>query len=112
MGYGDLHEGSEQAFTPEGSDQGCMNGAAIFKFSWQTRWGKTHGFKPAQVLLGLPGGRYEWGGRTLPDHLKDAAAQGAGICIWDIPGSRGGPKDGRWGREESWSALKRFKDGT
>jgi len=111
MGYGDLHEASTETFTPEGGREACMNGEAIFRFSWQTNWGRTHGYAPAQVLLGLPGGRYEWGGRTLPDHLKDATAQGAGICIWDIPGVRGGQNDARWGSEDAWTALKRFRNG-
>jgi len=111
MGYGDLYEGSTETFTPEGSNAACMNGQPIFRFSWQTNWGKAHGYQPAQVLLGLPGGSYEWGGRTLVRHLQDAAAQGAGICIWDLPAVRGEPGDARWGSEEAWAALKRFRDG-
>ncbi len=116
MGYGDLYEGSTQTFTPQGSQQVCMNGEYIFRFSWQVSWARKHGFQPAQLLLGLPGGRYEWGeggrGRTLPDHLNEAAAQGAGICIWDVPATLGGTRDSRWGTEEAWTALKRFRAGT
>lgn len=114
MGYGDLYEGSTQTFTPEGGSVPCMSGEAIFRFSWQVNWGKAHGYQPAQLLLGLPGGRFEWGeggkGRTLPAHLDEVAATGAGICIWDVPSARGGSRDARWGSEEAWAALKKFRD--
>lgn len=115
MGYGDLYEGSTESFTPEGGTV-CRNGEAIFKFSWQVNWGKAHGFKAAQILPGLPGGRYEWGqggkGSSLPAHLQEVAAQGAGVCIWDIPGTLGRPGgDQRWGSEEAWTALRRFRQG-
>jgi hypothetical protein len=114
MGYGDLYEGSTQTFTPEGGHDACMNGEPIFRFSWQTNWGKAQGYKPAQLLLGFPGGRYEWGeggtGRTLADHLTEVAAQGAGICIWDIPSTLGMDNDARWGSEAAWAALKRFRN--
>lgn len=116
MGYGDLYEGSTQSFTPEGGHAACRDGEAIFRFSWQVQWGKAHGYEAAQILPGLPGGRYEWGeggkGRTLPAHLDEVAEQGAGICIWDIPSTLGTPTDPRWGSETAWSALKRFKEGT
>lgn len=115
MGYGDLYEGSTERFVPEGGSGGCMDGAAIFKFSWQVDWGTSHGFQAAQILPGLPGYRYEWGsgglGTTLPAHLAEVAAVGAGICIWDIPGTIGGQRDQRWGSEEAWTALKRFRTG-
>ncbi len=115
MGYGDLYEGSTTTFTPEGGGAACMDGAAIFRFSWQVNWGKAQGFDPSQILLGFPGGRYEWGegglGTTLPAHLREAQATGAGICIWDIPATLGGRRDQRWGSEEGWAALKRFRNG-
>lgn len=114
MGYGDLYEGSTESFTPEDGST-CMNGETIFKFSWQVDWGKAHGYEPAQILLGLPGGRYEWGdgglGTTLPAHLREVAALGAGICIWDIPGTLGRPTDPRWGGPNAWTALEKFRNG-
>ncbi|MCC7195829.1 MAG: hypothetical protein IT356_09765 [Gemmatimonadaceae bacterium] len=114
MGYGDLYEGSTQTFSPENGPV-CAGGESIFRFSWQVNWGKAHGYDPAQLLLGFPGGRYEWGqggkGRTLADHLAEVAEHGAGICIWDIPSTLGSPRDGRWGSEEAWAALKKFRNG-
>lgn len=114
MGYGDLYEGSTATFTPEGGTP-CMQGEQIFKFSWQIRWGRAHGFEPAKILPGIPGGRFEWGqggkGSTLPAHLDELAELGAGVCIWDIPSTLGGQRDTRWGSAEAWTALKRFRDG-
>lgn len=115
MGYGDLYEGSTESFTPEGGTEACASGESLFRFSWQVNWGKAQGFEPAQILLGLPGGRYEWGkgglGTTLPDHLNEVRAVDGGICIWDIPATLGGRRDSRWGSEEAWAALKRFRNG-
>lgn len=115
MGYGDLYEGSTESFTPEGGSTACANGESLFRFSWQVNWGKAQGYPPEQILLGFPGGRYEWGkgglGTTLQAHLQEVAATQAGICIWDIPSVIGGSRDARWGSEEAWSALKRFRDG-
>ncbi len=114
MGYGDLYEGSTQTFTPEGGSVPCMSGEAIFRFSWQVNWGKTHGYQAAQILLGLPGGRFEWGeggkGRTLQAHLDETGELGAGIFIRDVPSARGGSRDARWGSEEAWAALKTFRN--
>ena len=74
------------------------------------------GVAPAQVLLGLPGGRFEWGqggkGPTLPAHLDEGADTGAGICIWDVPALGGRGRDPRSGSEEAWKALRRFRNGT
>ncbi len=110
MGYGDLYEGSTATFTP---DQGepCMNGENIFRFSWQVAWARRQGIPAADLLLGLPGGRYEWGRSELPKHLEDATKVGAGICIWDIPSVAGGRRDTRWGSEAAWKALVRFRKG-
>jgi hypothetical protein len=114
MGYGDLYEGSTESFTPDNGEV-CAQGAAIFRFSWQAQWGDQHGIPAAKVLMGIPGGQYEWGkdnGRkTLPEHLKDVEAVGAGICIWDVNGISGGRQDNRWGSEEAWKALKAFREG-
>ncbi len=116
IGYGDLYEGSTESFTPEGQSRQCMGGAAIFRFSWQVSWGTTHGFQPVQILLGLPGGRYEWGsggmGSSLLAHLEEVSAEGAGICIWDVSGISGSVRDPGWGSEEAWSALKKFTNKT
>ncbi len=113
MGYGDLCEGSTETFTPQ-RGKVCARGAPIFRFSWQAGWARKRGIPVAQVLLGIPGGRYEWGKgtakKTLPEHLKDAAATGAGLCIWDVPGIAGGRQDSRWGSEESWEALRAFRE--
>lgn len=115
MGYGDLYEGSTETFVPEGTSQGCMDGAAIFRFSWQAEWGKKAGFKSEQILMGFPGGRYQWGkggrGVTLADHLAEVADQSAGICIWDLPASMGSQRDPRWGSAEGWGVLKQFREG-
>jgi hypothetical protein len=114
MGYGDLYEGSTESFTPEKGEV-CAQGAAIFRFSWQAKWGEQHGIPAAKILMGIQGGQYEWGkeaGRkTLPEHLKDIEAVGAGICIWDVNGIAGGRQDDRWGSEEAWNALKAFREG-
>jgi hypothetical protein len=113
MGYGDLYEGSTEVFTPDKGTP-CRPGETIFRFSWQVAWGTSHGFQPGQILLGLPGGRFEWGqggrGATLPAHLDEVRATGGGICIWDVPGLGGG-RDPRAGSEEAWAALARFRRG-
>ncbi|WLT33282.1 glycosyl hydrolase family 18 protein [Geothrix sp. PMB-07] len=108
MGYGDLYEANAASFTPEGGKP-CAEGAAIFRFSWQIEWAKGKGFRPAQVLLGIPGWQYEWGGAALPKHLEDLAKVGAGCAVWDIPSTLGSDKDPRWGSETAWAALARFK---
>ncbi len=101
-------------FTPDRGTP-CRPGEAIFRFSWQANWGRAQGFVPAQVLLGLPGGRFEWGeggkGSTLPAQLDEVAETGAGICIWDVPGLGGQGRDPRTGSAEAWAALKRFREG-
>jgi hypothetical protein len=109
MGYGDLYEANASAFTPD-NGQPCAGGAAIFRFSWQADWAKQQGFSPAQVLMGIPGWQYEWGGSALPKHLQDLAKVGAGCAIWDIPSLLGNEKDPRWHSEEAWKALVAFKN--
>ncbi len=115
MGYGDLYEGSTESFVPTDGSPACADGAALFRFSWQASWGEQHGIPRADVLMGLPGGRFEWGKgdarRSLVDHLRDVQASGAGICIWDVNGIVGSPRDERWGSLESWTALKSFRQG-
>ncbi|HJV48341.1 MAG TPA: glycoside hydrolase family 18 protein [Geothrix sp.] len=108
MGYGDLYEANASSFTPEGG-QPCAGGAAIFRFSWQVDWAKAKGYQPSQLLLGVPGWQYEWGGSTLPRHLQDLAKVGAGCAVWDIPSLLGDGKDTRWSSEEAWKALAAFK---
>ncbi|GLH72469.1 hypothetical protein GETHLI_09710 [Geothrix limicola] len=108
MGYGDLYEANASDFTPEGG-QPCAGGAAIFRFSWQVDWAKSKGYRPAQVLLGVPGWQYEWGGSALPGHLQDLAKTGAGCAVWDIPSILGDGKDARWSSEAAWKALAAFK---
>ena len=111
MGYGDLYEANAAGFTPDKGEP-CAEGAAIFRFSWQADWAKTKGFRPSQVLMGVPGWQYEWGGSPLPRHLKDLAKIGAGCAVWDIPSTLGNDKDARWGSEEAWKALTAFKQAT
>lgn len=110
MGYGDLFEANAAGFTPEKGEP-CMGGAAIFRFSWQADWARQKGFKASQVLLGVPGWQYEWGGSALPRHLQDLAKAGAGCAIWDIPSMLGDGKDARWSSAEAWKALAAFKGG-
>lgn len=114
MGYGDLYAGSTETFTAEGSTQACANGAALFRYRWQTDWGTQHGFAASQILLGIPGGDYAWGKgkarKSLPAQLKDVHATGAGIAIWDVNGTVGTPQDPRWGSSKAWQALKVFRN--
>lgn len=104
-------EANAAGFTPDKGEP-CAEGAAIFRFSWQADWAKTKGFRPSQVLMGVPGWQYEWGGSALPRHLKDLAKIGAGCAVWDIPSTLGNDKDARWGSEEAWKALTAFKQAT
>lgn len=109
MGYGDLYEANAAGFTPD-NGKPCAEGAAIFRFSWQADWAKQKGFQPAQVLMGVPGWQYEWGGAPLPKHLLDLAKVGAGCAVWDIPSTLGGGKDSRWSSAAAWKALAAFKN--
>jgi len=114
MGYGDLYEGSTETFTPEGGGL-CVDGAALFRYSWQADWGVQHGVPAAKVLMGIPGGDYAWGKgaarKILPEQLRSVAAVGAGIAIWDVNGIVGTRKDARWGSKEAWQALVAFRTG-
>jgi hypothetical protein len=109
MGYGDLYEANASGFTPDNGIP-CAEGAAIFRFSWQADWAKQKGFRPAQLLIGVPGWQYEWGGSPLPKHLQDLAKVGAGCAVWDIPSTLGDGKDSRWSSEAAWKALAAFKN--
>ncbi len=112
MGYGDLYEGSVETFTPEGGNEACAQGAALFRYSWQADWATRHGIDASKVLMGIPGGEFAWGKgaarKPLPEQLKDVEATGAGIAIWDVNGIAGG----EWGSAGAWKALKAFRERT
>jgi len=108
MGYGDLYEANRAPFVLD-NGQPCAEGATIFRFSWQGTWAKGKGFHPSQVLMGVPGWQYEWGGSALPKHLEDLARLGLGCAVWDLPSALGSERDPRWGSEASWKALAAFK---
>ena len=107
MGYQDLYEGSSETFTPNGRPL-CESGAYIFKYSWQLQYGMKAGYKPDQILMGMPTWLDSWGkGGLGPDpvaHVREAQALGLGIALWDLQLS--GQK---WRSVETWNAIRALR---
>lgn len=107
MGYADLYEGSTEIFTPPGRSA-CAGGAAIFKYSWQLRQGLQAGYKPEQILLGLPTWLEHWGsgglGTTPVAHVREVQALGAGLALWDLQ-----LEAKNWRRDVTWQAIRALR---
>lgn len=107
MGYQDLFEANTTTFTPEGGTI-CADGAALFKYSWQLNWGKQHGYRIDQIVLGQPTWVDRWG---LPGQETDAAshidaahALGAGVALWDLQLPTPG-----WRSDATWDAMLKLR---
>lgn len=107
MGYADLYEGSTEVFTPPGQSV-CADGAAIFKYSWQLQQAAQAGYRPQQILLGLPTWLEDWGSGglgTAPDaHVREVQALGAGLALWDL---QLGAKN--WRSDSTWNAIRALR---
>lgn len=108
MGYADLYEASEETFTPPGKPV-CEHGAHIFKYSWQLAWGLKAGYRPDQIVMGLPTDVDHWG---KPDgangavaHLHEVQALGAGIALWDLQLPASG-----WRSHATWEAVRALRE--
>jgi hypothetical protein len=103
MGYTDLYEGSQQAFTPEGKPV-CENGAALFRYSWQLDYGMRAGYRRDQIVMGMPTWVDRWGsggmGPGVVDHLRELRALGAGIGLWDLQ-----LQAADWSKAQTWDAV-------
>ncbi|CAN5895887.1 hypothetical protein BH11PSE12_BH11PSE12_13590 [soil metagenome] len=112
MGYQDLYEGSTTAFTPSGRGV-CENGAAIFKYSWQLQYGLKLGYRPDQILMGMPTWLDAWGVGELAsgpsDHVREIQKLGAGIALWDLQ-----LLGQQWRTSATWDAIQalRLKPGS
>jgi hypothetical protein len=108
MGYEDLYEGSEQAFTPEGKSV-CEDGAHIFKYSWQLRYAMRAGYKPGQILMGMPTWLDSWGkgglGKDIISHVHEAQALGVGVALWDLQLAAA-----PWRSAAIWQAIRVLRD--
>lgn len=104
MGYQDLYEGSTASFTPEGGTV-CENGAAMFKYSWQLQYGIKAGYRPDQIVMGMPTWLDQWGeggvGASVLNHVQEAKQLGVGIALWDLQ------LEGKaWRQSETWRAIR------
>lgn len=104
MGYQDLYEGSTASFTPEGGAV-CENGAAMFKYSWQLQYGIKAGYRPDQIVMGMPTWLDQWGeggvGASVLNHVQEAKQLGVGIALWDLQ------LEGKaWRQSETWRAIR------
>lgn len=104
MGYQDLYEGSTASFTPEGGTV-CENGAAMFKYSWQLQYGIKAGYRPDQIVMGMPTWLDQWGeggtGSSVLNHVQEAKQLGVGIALWDLQ------LEGKaWRQSETWRAIR------
>ncbi|MES2048309.1 MAG: glycosyl hydrolase family 18 protein [Pseudomonadota bacterium] len=103
MGYQDLYEGSSETFTPPGRPV-CESGAHVFKYSWQLQYGMKAGYKPEQILMGMPTWLDSWGkgglGSDLAAHLREAQTLGMGVALWDL--QLAGEK---WRSVATWNAI-------
>lgn len=107
MGYDDLYEGSTEVFTPPDAPA-CEAGAHIFKYSWQLQYGLRAGYRPDQILLGLPTWLGHWGkpglGTDVSSHLREVQALGAGVALWDL--QLAAPA---WRSDASWEAVRALR---
>lgn len=107
MGYQDLYEGNTHSFTVEGQ-AACAGGVAIFKYSWQLAFGKNAGYRPEQIVLGMPTWMANWGeggaGSSILAHLQEVRNQGAGIALWDL--QLAAPE---WRTVQIWNAVTRLR---
>ena len=104
MGYQDLYEGSTASFTPDGGTV-CENGAAMFKYSWQLQYGIKAGYRPDQIVMGMPTWLDQWGeggaGSSVLNHVQEAKRLGVGIALWDLQ------LEGKaWRQSETWRAIR------
>ncbi|HET9048599.1 MAG TPA: glycosyl hydrolase family 18 protein [Chiayiivirga sp.] len=103
MGYADLYEASEEAFTAEGQTP-CMGGAKLFKYSWQLGWGLDAGYRVDQIVLGQPTWVDRWGasGRETDaiSHIREVQGFGGGIALWDLQLPAPG-----WRQADTWRAV-------
>ncbi|MBS0382479.1 MAG: hypothetical protein JSR56_08595 [Proteobacteria bacterium] len=108
MGYADLYEASEETFTPPGKPV-CEHGAHIFKYSWQLAWGLKAGFRPDQIVMGLPTDVDHWGrpagSNDAITHLREVQALGAGIALWDLQLAAQG-----WRSHATWEAVRALRE--
>jgi hypothetical protein len=104
MGHADLYEGSTQTFTPEGKAV-CENGAMLFRYSWQLRYGMQAGYRRDQIVMGMPTWVDSWGsggfGASAADHLREVRAIGAGVALWDLQLHAPG-----WTTTATWDAVR------
>jgi hypothetical protein len=107
MGYEDLYEGSSETFTPDGRPV-CESGANVFKYSWQLEYGVKAGYKPEQILMGMPTWLDSWGkgglGSGLAAHLRETQALGMGVALWDLQLT--GKK---WRSNEAWKGIRALR---
>lgn len=107
MGYQDLYEGSIETFTPPGKSV-CEGGAYVFKYSWQLQYGMLAGFKPDQILMGMPTWLDSWGkggmGSDIVSHLQEAQALGIGVALWDLQLA-----EKKWRADETWNAIRALR---
>jgi len=107
MGYADLYEGSSESFTPPNKPV-CEGGAALFRYSWQLRYGMKAGYRADQIVLGMPTWVDTWGsgglGNGTVPHLREVQALGAGIALWDLQLAAPG-----WTTRETWDAVNALR---
>jgi len=107
MGYADLYEGSQEAYTPEGKPV-CENGAPVFRYSWQIDYGLRAGYHRDQIVMGMPTWLDSWGtgglGSSVVDHLREVRALGAGVALWDLQLQAPG-----WSRAATWEAVQALR---
>jgi hypothetical protein len=108
MGYADLYEGSTDTFTPPGKPV-CEGGAALFRYSWQLRYGIKAGYRADQIVLGMPIWVDTWGqggqGSGAVSHLREAQALGAGIALWDLQLEAPG-----WKSPGTWDVVRQLRE--
>lgn len=107
MGYQDLYEGSKEKFTPNGRPV-CESGAHVFKYSWQLQYAIKAGYKPEQILMGMPTWLDSWGkggmGSDITSHLREIQVLGMGIALWDL--QLAGQE---WRSVDTWNAIRALR---
>ena len=107
MGYQDLYEGNNETFTPLGRPV-CEGGAPIFKYSWQLQYAMNFGYKPEQILMGMPTWLDRWGaggmGSDLVSHLQELQVLGMGVALWDLQLA-----ENKWRSPETWNAIRALR---
>lgn len=107
MGYQDLYEGSSETFTPDGRPV-CEGGAHLFRYSWQLQYAMKQGYKPGQILMGMPTWLDSWGkdglGLDPVAHVREIQALGMGIALWDM--QLAGKE---WRSTGTWNAIRALR---